>query len=551
MSNNKSLSDDRTDNNNRRNNPSQGATQATRLFHLLSDRDAKYFVDNQNEPYIEIEIDGTRKVYRVNDSKFKSYLKTLFYDTFEGIPNNTTINDTMGFVSARADMSNDESREFFNRVASVGQNAYEYQIEEGKAVQISETGWKIINNTSNFRTYTHQKSQILPLEDASVDDVHVLFEYINVSCPDIQLLIIAWLVTCLVPKIPHPIIQIYGDKGSSKSTMSEFLKDLIDPSEVNSIGAPKDLKEFIQQISHHWLMVIDNISDIHSSLSDLICRTSTGGAYSKRKLYTDDEDVIFKLQRCLIINSINLVGMRPDLLDRSILIELEPIEPSKIETIAKLQKNFRIAKGRILGALFHILSRAISVHHKINLESMPRMADFAEWGCAVAIVLGHTPDEFMRAYKNNIIKTYTETLENSPIARVVIEFMKDKENWSGTATELIEHLILCAGNMRVDTLVNTFPSSNRTLWTKLKEVRSTLLDAGIKVSKDDSGRGSGRGRLIIIQKTEERQENEEETKSDSSGSTDNSKYPKDISADIDKFLDEKYKDKPLPDRFDF
>ena len=38
----------------------------------------------------------------------------------------------------------------------------------------------------------------------------------------------------------------------------------------------------------------------------------------KRELYTDDEDVIYNFIRCIGINGINIGGLKPDLLDRSI-----------------------------------------------------------------------------------------------------------------------------------------------------------------------------------------------------------------------------------------
>ena len=49
--------------------------------------------------------------------------------------------------------------------------------------------------------------------------------------------------------------------------------------------------------------------------------TSTG--LSKRRLYTDDEDVIYRFRRCVGINGINIAATKPDLLERALILHLK------------------------------------------------------------------------------------------------------------------------------------------------------------------------------------------------------------------------------------
>ena len=60
-------------------------------------------------------------------------------------------------------------------------------------------------------------------------------------------------------------------------------------------------------------------------MSDTLCRACTGAGFSKRELYTDDDDVIYNFRRCPGLNGINIVAHKPDLLDRSLLFRLEHI----------------------------------------------------------------------------------------------------------------------------------------------------------------------------------------------------------------------------------
>ena len=45
-----------------------------------------------------------------------------------------------------------------------------------------------------------------------------------------------------------------------------------------------------------WIIAPDNLSHISGWLSDALCRLSTGGVFSTRELYSDQEEVIFDAQ---------------------------------------------------------------------------------------------------------------------------------------------------------------------------------------------------------------------------------------------------------------
>ena len=61
-------------------------------------------------------------------------------------------------------------------------------------------------------------------------------------------------------------------------------------------------------------------------LSDEVCRAVSGGAFSKRKNYTDDDEIPYKYKKILSFSGINIIFSEPDALDRSIKIELERIK---------------------------------------------------------------------------------------------------------------------------------------------------------------------------------------------------------------------------------
>lgn len=87
-----------------------------------------------------------------------------------------------------------------------------------------------------------------------------------------------------------------------------------------------NLPEFIQQLSHNYLATYDNMKYIPKWLSDEVCKAVTGIGQTKRMTYTNDEDKIFEYKHCLNFNGINIVFSEPDVIDRSIIIELDEIE---------------------------------------------------------------------------------------------------------------------------------------------------------------------------------------------------------------------------------
>jgi hypothetical protein len=63
-----------------------------------------------------------------------------------------------------------------------------------------------------------------------------------------------------------------------------------------------------------WVVAYDNISTLPDWLSDALCRLATGGGFSCRSLFTDDDEVHFDAQRPIILGGIEDFIRRGDLL---------------------------------------------------------------------------------------------------------------------------------------------------------------------------------------------------------------------------------------------
>jgi len=315
------------------------------------------------------------------------------------------------------------------------------------------------------------------VDPVSGGDPWKVFDFINVG-DNHKLLVLTYIISNLVPDIPHPIVHPHGPQGSGKTCLCNIIKKLVDPSSIEAIISPRDPAQLIQVIAHHHVAIFDNLSNLPDWMSDILAQACTGGGFSKRMLYSDDEDIIYKVKRCIGINGINLMISKPDLMDRSILLHLGRIPPNKRIKESDLWARFERARPGILGGMFDALSKAMAIYPTVKLQSLPRMADFCQWGYALAQALGRKGDEFIDSYRMNIERQNEEVLTNNTLAQAVLKLMADRETWDGTVKEAYLALEKAVEPDKKND--DTFPKTERSLRSHLNRIQVNLLDAGIR-----------------------------------------------------------------------
>ncbi len=442
-------------------------SQADKLVKIASNY--KLFHDDNKEGYAFI----NNECIKVRSASFKQILAKGLWQGEGKAPNTDALNQALNVIEAQA-IFDSECIKLYNRVAEF-EGCFYYDLCNGNAVKITKKGWDIVQNYPIlFKRYSHQQKQVEPQRGGNIQR---LFNFLNVREEKNKILSLVYPISCLVPDIPHPIFHPWGDQGSGKTTQFVVYKKLLDPSKLNVIITPRDYNELVQILEHHYLCLFDNLSSFPSWLSNLLSQACTGGGFSKRKLYTDDEDIIYQIMRCIGLNGINLLISRPDLMDRTILLHLERIEPEKRKEWKVLMQDFEEERSYLLGGLFDVLSKAMSIHPSIKLSNLPRMADFMNWGVAIAKALGNKEDEFIMAYQANIESQNAEIINSSTLAQAILTFMVDKDRWEGTVQEAYKGLIDLITVTKED---STFPKHPNKLRKHLERIKPNLLDYGIK-----------------------------------------------------------------------
>jgi hypothetical protein len=270
--------------------------------------------------------------------------------------------------------------------------------------------------------------------------------------------------------------------GSGKTTIQRLLKRAVDPTAPETIRF--DPRDFLQKAAHAFVVMLDNQNTVPEWAADTLCRLVTGEADSKRRLYTDDEDVIIELRRAVLLNGINVPTDRGDVLDRSLVVELERIPDGERKTEEEMWERFEVEHPKLLGALFDVLSQAIARKPSLKLSRRPRLADWGEYAAAVYEVMGWGAETFLKDW-DEVVKVQNQaTLDGSPVAQAIIKFMEDKDEYTGTSSELHNKLEGVAESLGVSIVRDkAWPKSARWLWRRIKEVLPLLVAAGLEAAR--------------------------------------------------------------------
>src|SRR5262245_23625271 len=199
---------------------------------------------------------------------------------------------------------------------------------------------------------------------------------------------------------------------------ANFLRALVDPNSVPLRAPPRSEHDVFIAARNSHVLAYDNASGLPDWLSDAFCRLATGGGFSTRELYTDQDEVLFGSKRPIILNGIDDIATRPALADRSIAQSPAAISDETAKLQRGLCAEFERKRPRILGALLTAVSHGVRTLPDVKLDRKPRMADFAIWVTACEGALWNK-GTFIAAYTGNIEEAVETVLENDEVAIVL------------------------------------------------------------------------------------------------------------------------------------
>ena len=361
------------------------------------------------------------RFYELRSSLGRDKLQKLVYESIDEILTKDELEKLLTLIRLEHS-DNPKGKPLPKRVAWKEENRAIYFNAGSYVVEINEHGFGVLphSDVNSFRYVPIQTD--LPRIDENYggkDVLERLLKYAPVyRDEDAFILDVIRLITLFIPDIPKPIAIYVGPQGAGKTKRSLLNKLLYDPTASVTEGISSRnrdgniVNKLRPLLDANVFLVLDNLSFVSQELSDFLCRVITGGTESTRRLYTDRDLDIVHLKGTFDITAINLERIPPDLLDRSLIIELERIDRNKRLEETALTKAFEREIPIILPAIFNVISDAIKLYPIVRNSCSPahRLASWSYWATAVSHVIG-VESIFIRALDKGRKKLFFKSLE--------------------------------------------------------------------------------------------------------------------------------------------
>jgi len=385
---------------------------------------ARFFRSAGGRLYAQVPVARRREIHGLTSAAFREWLSRGYWRDCLELPPDWAIRCVLDALEAIARFE-DGTPSTFIRVGHDGKDQGNGSLSyldrgdpSGHAIEIGSDGWSLVDRPPvHFRRPEGLLPLPMPCRDASID---LLRPYVNLTEPDFRLLI-AWLAAALRPVGPYPILVLYGEQGSAKSTLAKIVRLLIDPQACPFSAEPKNSRDMMVAAVNGWLLAYDNISVIPGWLADSVCRLVFGAGFGARALFSNDECRVIHAQRPVILNGTEGFVRRGDMVDRTVIVHLPPIAPTCRRAEHEFWSSFQADYPRILGAVLDAVVGGLRQLPPVRQPEWPRRVDYARWGEAVGLALGWAPETFLSTYKAKRQQWTVTTLEDSAVGNALLQ----------------------------------------------------------------------------------------------------------------------------------
>ena len=456
---------------------------ATVLIRLAEEKGIELWHDPEGNPWATLRIGSHVEHHRLKSEAVRRYLIHLYYTEHKNAPNSQAVHDALTTLGAKAVIDGPMHPTHTRLAEEDGVIYIDLANEDWEVVRVSALGWALVAADAvpvHFRRPRGMLALPTPMPGGSLEP---LAELLNVEKDSRDYkLIVVWLLQALRGVGPYPVLVLTGEQGSGKSTAAKMLRALVDPNVSPLRSLPRDERDLFIAAVNGWALAFDNISGLSRWTSDALCKLSTGGGFSTRELFSDDEETLLDALRPVVLNGITDFVDKQDLVDRALQVRLPSIPKDKRRPEAAIWKRFDEARPGVLGALLDVAVKGLGRLPHTQLETLPRLADFALWATACEDALAWGSGDFVEAFdaaQDDLIK---DALEAEPVATHLLTFLQPGQEWTGTASKLLTDLTAHAG-FADKRPPKGWPGAAHVLVGTLKRVAPALLAQKLKVTQ--------------------------------------------------------------------
>ncbi|MFH5804428.1 hypothetical protein [Alienimonas sp. DA493] len=462
--------------------------------------------------------DGPQECLRVSGAPFRRFVRGVYFGAARASLPAETVQRVVDTIEAQADFEG-EFRPVYVRTAWAevgGEKAIVIDLgdPQRRAIVITRHGWEIVETSPvAFLRPSGQEPMIEPAP-ADEADLAPFLDALHLR-GDARVLSAAWLCFSLSPSGPYPILFLYGEHGAIKTTRAAAFRRLIDPSGAGLRKPPKNEDDIVIAACNGHVIGFDNLGEMKPWLSDALCRVATGAASGKRKLYSDEDEVLATYENPILTTGIGIYASAADFIDRTLPVHAENVPKALRRRRAEVAKRLDATMPAALSALLNGVAAGLKAEAdgRPAPTDLPRMADFAVRVSAAEPALGLAAGSVLKALRSAVGEIDAHVLEGFPAVQLLLEQVArleaehEKRNaervakgepeepfeWRATPTEMFgkvnfdHHRKAHRGN---------WPSNAQRFSQQLTKVSPILRSMGLEVS-----RVRGKKREIVISRS--------------------------------------------------
>ena len=362
-------------------------------------------------------------------------------------------------------------------------------------IRVTRTGWRFELHSGPPRFWRPGTMRPLaqPDRSARASDLPAELRALLGTSPDVTDLLAAWLPAVLVADAPRYGLLVTGPEGSGKSTVARVVAGIVDAKDppfrrVNS----RDPRELAIAAERAAVIIVDNLSALSQPLSDDLCGVITGAGATFRTLFSNRDEEAYSYKRALVLTGIAVRGVRPDLQDRMLGLEM-PLRAAGFHSERDLWARVGQAGPRLLGAvldaavLMLAALGALEARHSARLGTL-RMRDAGAYMAAAGEGIGIGASRVLDLLVGRRAEARRSSLEAEPVGVAVHAFIDGRPGWTGTIGSL-------ADAVRPADPPKDWPTSACGFGAALRRCVATLAGLGVEVKIGKHGR---RGRQVTL-----------------------------------------------------
>lgn len=227
----------------------------------------------------------------------------------------------------------------------------------------------------------------------------------------------------------RPILAIVGGTDSGKTSAFKAIGELLKGEKFDVTGLPTDRLGFETTVSNSRFVFFDNIDDASGRrwLIDALAETATGIRISRRKLYTTNTELRFRIQCFLGLTTRNPWFARTDIATRLVPLHVERRD-MKLDPAA-LFGAIREHRGHLWWELLDDLNKIIvALRDTKPQERRLRMAGFVDFMEAACHALGVQSERLIHVLQGS---QTSSALENSIVWQVLQVWIRAEDRDTG------------------------------------------------------------------------------------------------------------------------